>query len=101
MMPALIARIFGKKVNTTIYAVTFLGYVLASFVQFFFVKILKASIGWGDTFFVFTGIQVFALILSHIIKFQAIPPKGAELVKQHTHYHQIAANTVATTHAAW
>lgn len=56
MCPAIIARIYGKKIGSTIYCFTFFGFVAASFLQFFLVKELKASIGWGDTFWAFTGI---------------------------------------------
>lgn len=46
IMPALINRIYGKKVGSTIYAFTFFGFVSASFFQYFIVVLLKNEIGW-------------------------------------------------------
>lgn len=36
-MPATINRIYGKKIGTTIYGVTFIGFTTAGWIQFFVV----------------------------------------------------------------
>lgn len=38
MMPATITRIFGKKIGTTIYGITFIGFTASSWFAFFAVK---------------------------------------------------------------
>lgn len=82
VFPALITRIYGKKIGTSIYGITFFGFSLASFIQFFLVKEVQLAIDWGYTFWVFTGIQILALVVSNIIRFNTdIPPSRKEEVK--------------------
>lgn len=40
-LPALVAKLFGKKIGTVIYGVTFIGFTIAGYIQFFLVKVVQ------------------------------------------------------------
>ncbi|KAL4509365.1 hypothetical protein ABPG72_018296 [Tetrahymena utriculariae] len=82
VFPTLSARIFGKKIGTQIYGVTFLGFSCASFIQYFVVMEVQNAIGWGNTFWVFTVLLITALIIAQFVRFNADPPIKNEEVKQ-------------------
>ncbi|EAR95978.2 oxalate/formate antiporter family transporter (macronuclear) [Tetrahymena thermophila SB210] len=68
-LPALVAKIFGKKVGTTIYGITFTGFTIAGWIQFFLVRQVQQDIGWGNLFLIFTVIQILSLIYFKDIDF--------------------------------
>ncbi|EAS03513.1 MFS transporter (macronuclear) [Tetrahymena thermophila SB210] len=88
IFPTLVARVYGKKIGTQIYGITFFGYTIASFLQYFVLIEIKNAAGWRATFWIFTGIQIFAIIISQFVKFNSVPPQKqkefiqAEIEKQ-------------------
>lgn len=70
MMPATITKIFGKSHGTTIYGITFTGFTLSAWFAFFAVANIEDSIGWGNLFWIFTGIQLVALLTTFWTKFE-------------------------------
>ncbi|KAL4509367.1 hypothetical protein ABPG72_018298 [Tetrahymena utriculariae] len=70
MLPAQIVRVYGRKIGTTIYSVTFIGFSISSFTAFYILKYASKSIGLKYMFYIFTGIQSLALILVQFIDFK-------------------------------
>lgn len=68
-MPALIVSVYGRKIGTTVYSVTFLGFSIASFSAFLILKEGSKIVGLKYMFWIFTGIQLVAVILVNIIDF--------------------------------
>ncbi|EAS03508.1 MFS transporter (macronuclear) [Tetrahymena thermophila SB210] len=70
VLPATITKIYGKKIGNIIYGVTFSGFTIAGFFQFFVVTKVQTAIGWGNMFWVFTGVQLLAIIFTFFVKFE-------------------------------
>jgi len=56
VLPAVVSKMFGNRVGTSVYGLTFIGFTIAGWTQFFLVRSIQQIIGWDGLFRIFTGI---------------------------------------------